>query len=335
MALPDARHTTIATSAELVLELIEDLFIQPRAALLRWARVTNQTAQARIAYPGQHLASLITGVPGAGTAARGDDLLDGTEVKSCSRVDQLGECRDCDERVLPYLEECPQCGSTRVNRKENSHWVLSIRTEQELQQCIESPRILLILFDRPPDRLIEIRIRAWEVWPTQERHQYFKWFVEDYWENNFSLKRSRGLNPAPLNLHPLRFDFYMMNPIRVFEARVDSESGAGRILHWTAPAEDRDQCTPDLMPARVVKKALRVGLIDRLTARELADCLGGGASDEEASRLRQAESAEEIAARLTGMSESARLKLPRPKKTPKMTPSSYSRRRQAGGLSPK
>ncbi|PIV70162.1 MAG: hypothetical protein COS08_01675 [Euryarchaeota archaeon CG01_land_8_20_14_3_00_38_12] len=68
-----------------IVEFIEELIIEPRKNCAKWSRITDQTATLRIGYPGQHLASLTTGVKGEKTGARGNDLSDGSEVKSCSR----------------------------------------------------------------------------------------------------------------------------------------------------------------------------------------------------------------------------------------------------------
>ena len=82
--------------------------------------------------------------------AAGVDLADGSEVKSCSRADQLGACKDADclSPVLPHEAVCPQCGGSSITRKDDSHWILVIKSKQELDQYLEGPRIVLILFDR-------------------------------------------------------------------------------------------------------------------------------------------------------------------------------------------
>ena len=78
----------IKTSEGLIKECIKDLYINPRKDIRKWSQITNQTALGKFAYPSQHLASLITVIKGVGTSARGDDLADGSEVKSCSRADK-------------------------------------------------------------------------------------------------------------------------------------------------------------------------------------------------------------------------------------------------------
>lgn len=78
--------------------LLEELVLRPRVKALDWSKITKQTPNMKVGYPGQHLASLVTGMEGARTGARGDDLEDGSEIKSCSRVDQLDNCRDCEKK---------------------------------------------------------------------------------------------------------------------------------------------------------------------------------------------------------------------------------------------
>jgi hypothetical protein len=194
-------------------DILQDLFVTPRAAVRKWAERTNQTAQAKTAYVGQHLASVLTAIPGEGTAARGNDLIDGSEVKTCSRADQLGKCRTCGSPVQEWRPACSQCGSTDVNRKTDSHWLFAIRSDAELEQLLRDARVVFILLDRTHGQS-DIRVRAWEVWPNHPDHEYFRAFAEDYYRNNYLVKAAKA---APANLHPLKFDFLMMNPLRIFQ----------------------------------------------------------------------------------------------------------------------
>jgi len=222
---------TFDTSEELIKECIRDLYLDPRNLILKWSKITNQTSQVRLAYPGQHLASVITGIKGMGTAARGDDLSDGSEVKSCSRADQLSECIDCGAKVLPWQRKCPICGSSNINIKTDSHWIFSIKSEEELNFLLnEVPRIILILFDRESIESETIRLRAWVVDP---KHPYAKAFFEEYFYNNYMIKINKGeKNPAPCNLHPLKFDFYMMEPKLIFHAEINIEKRDVEIKFW-------------------------------------------------------------------------------------------------------
>jgi hypothetical protein len=332
MGTPDQSFITLKTDSLVAERLLDELFARPRRAVFTWSRITGQTAQVRLAYPGQHLASAITGVAGQGTAARGMDLADGSEVKSCSRADQLGSCRDCGSGVLPYQDVCPVCGSEALVRKTDSHWIFSIKSDHELSQYVGATRIILILFDRAPDQPATVRVRAWEVWPAEPRHEYFQWFVTDYYRNNFLAKTSEGLSPAPLNLHPMQFDFFMMNPLLVFEAIIenaDSEDSSVSVLSMVGPHDDRGLLLPEPMPAAVVRpRAILVDLVARLDDEAVSRSATGRVSVEEVAELRATDRGRrKLALSLETLDEGTRLVLPRPDKRIKRTPSTYRRRR--------
>ena len=234
---------TIKTTPKLIKECLLDLYFDPKNKIVKWSRITNQTCQIRLAYPGQHLASLITGVKGTGTAARGDDLSDGSEVKSCSRADQLSECKDCQANVLIWMNECPECASNNIKIKTDSHWIFPIKSEDELNLLLEDvPRIVLLLFDKESNESNEIRLRAWVVDP---RNAHANTFFSDYYYNNYMKKEK----PAPCNLHPLQFDFFMMEPKLIFYADLVIEEMKVNIRFW-----DLMKPKPMEMPIALLKK---------------------------------------------------------------------------------
>jgi len=329
---PDPKYISIKGGSDIARDLLEDLFAKPRRAVQKWSKITGQTAQVRLAYPGQHLASVITGMPGAGTAARGVDLADGSEVKSCSRADQLGTCTDCDAAVLPYQETCPECVSEKIKRKTDSHWILSIRTEQELEQYLEGPRLIAILFDRDEEDPSSIRARAWEIWTQEERHSYFAWKLRDYFENNYLVKVREGLSPAPLNLHPLKRDFFLMNPLLVFDARIrnaDSEEATVEVDLLVEPTDDRSGLDSERMPASAVSVKDRIELVTKLKDKHLADLTEGAYSPAEAKKLgKSGAGLRSLAQALKWLDEEARALLVWREARIKMTPSTYRRRRR-------
>lgn len=220
----------LEVSKELIKECIMDLYLDPRNSVRKWSKITNQTCQIRMAYPGQHLASVITGIKGTGTAARGDDLSDGTEVKTCSRADQLSECRSCGSKVLVWEKECSVCNSNDINIKTDSHWIFTIPTEEELDLLLNRvPRLILILFDKESVEVDDIRLRAWEV---STKESYVRDFFGDYFYNNYLLKTGKGQTPAPCNLHPLKYDFFLMNPKLIFHSEIFIEDKNVEIVFW-------------------------------------------------------------------------------------------------------
>ncbi len=78
------------------------------------------------------------------------------------------------------------------------------------------------MFDREADRSPDIRLRAWEIWPKEARHQHFTEFMTNYFEKNYSVKKELA---APANFHPLKFDFYMCNPVRTLDALLVNSDG--------------------------------------------------------------------------------------------------------------
>lgn len=232
----------LETSKQLIKECIKDLYLTPRSLLRKWSRITNQTSQVRLAYAGQHLASLITGIKGRGTAARGDDLSDGSEVKVCSRADQLSECRSCGANVLPWQKTCSECGSKDIDIKTDSHWIFSIKSEEELEMLLKRiPRIILILFDMEETRK-KIRVRAWTMDP---KNKYIIDFYENYYHENYLKKRQ----PAPCNLHPLMYDFYLMYPGLIFHAEIDLVTEEITIVYW-----DFEKPLLEKMPSHLLRK---------------------------------------------------------------------------------
>lgn len=109
--------------------LIKDLYIDLRAKVNAWSKITQQTPQARMGYVGQHLVSVVTGYPGGKSGARGYDLVIDDErhgeIKTCYRVDQLGSCNACGAVVSSLETECAVCSSTSINRKDDSKWSYS------------------------------------------------------------------------------------------------------------------------------------------------------------------------------------------------------------------
>ena len=241
--MPEMKYS-LKTSEELIKECLRDLYVNPRTALRKWSEITNQTASARFAYPSQHLASLITGIKGKGTAARGDDLADGSEVKSCSRADQLSECRDCGSGVLIWETKCSVCDSSKIKRKTDSHWIFSIKSEYELNLLLNKekiPRIILMLFDNIEEGKEDIRLRAWVI---DQSIPYVQDFFKNYFYENYKKKE----NPAPCNLHPLKYDFYMMHPELIFHAEMNIENKDIKILFWDLKNQKKE-----LMPTLLLK----------------------------------------------------------------------------------
>lgn len=182
---PDRKLITIHYNEKLIAEFISDMIIAPRILAYKWSAITNQTPNLKTGYPSQHLASLITGMKGTATGARGNDIIDGSEVKACSKIDQMDTCGNCAKGVLRSDLLCPYCGSRKIIRNNDSKWLIGIKNEDELKMALdETPRFIFIVSDYPDfekGRFSDMRIGAFEIWPKSSRCVRFRELLQNYY----------------------------------------------------------------------------------------------------------------------------------------------------------
>lgn len=209
----------------LVERCIHDLFVTPRITLYRWSRLTEQTNHTKIGYTGQHLASVVLNVKGCKTGARGKDCMDGTEVKSCSRVDQSDKCTRCQVNVLRVDDVCPVClGGDKIVRNNDTKWLLTIRSEDDLNAYLALDRLLLIIEEYPDfDKhdYKDITITMYEIYPKKEPKNFAK-LITNYYNDIYSknLQKNPKKVPAPKNLWPHSYQFHMCDPHEIFRCRI-------------------------------------------------------------------------------------------------------------------
>jgi hypothetical protein len=247
-----------AVNEALIRECVMDLFVRPRMILHKWAGITEQTCHTKIGYVGQHLASVLLNVRGCKTGARGLDCMDGTEVKSCSRVDQSDKCKRCDINVSRTDPVCPVCEGAVV-RNNDSKWLLTIRNQEDLDRYLALDRILLILEEYPrfhENHFDDISIRAFEIYP--KRNRAFGDLLRSYYHDIFLKSKSKV--PAPKNLWPHSFQFYMCDPVEIFSCTVRTFLTNPEItIHkYLAPHEPRTVPVP--MPRSVLNKTEKVNV---------------------------------------------------------------------------
>lgn len=182
--------------------LIKDLYIDLRAKVNAWSKITQQTPQARMGYVGQHLVSVVTGYPGGKSGARGYDLVIDDErhgeIKTCYRVDQLGSCNACGAVVSSLETECAVCRSTSINRKDDSKWLIAIRNNDEFAKLLDPYRYYFVLFEFESiydSNNNDIIASIWEVDPKSKG---FAYCMIDYYLNI----RSQSTSKAPFNMWP-------------------------------------------------------------------------------------------------------------------------------------
>jgi hypothetical protein len=258
---PNIKLITIGNNQNLIIEFLNDLIIKPRLDIHKWSKITKQTPTLKIGYIGQHLTSLILGMEGGRTGARGHDIIDGTEVKSCTKVDQADKCKDCGGRVMRTEETCPHCDGNKIDRKDDSKWLFSIRTEDELNQLTsEIDRIFLLISDYPnfKDRdFSSIRFEGFEIYPNNPRMSVFNLLLSDYYRNNYRPKADANQTTSPMNFHPYKIQFYMCNPIKVFSCNIeniDTNNPSITINKFIEPSIDRSNLLSEDMPVEILSK---------------------------------------------------------------------------------
>ncbi|MBF0694658.1 MAG: MamI family restriction endonuclease [Flavobacterium sp.] len=266
---PDTSLITINDNESHIVQFLKDLIIKPRVDIHRWSVITRQTPTLKIGYIGQHLTSLILGMQGVRTGARGHDIVDGTEVKSCTKVDQVDVCKDCNGRVMRTEIECPHCSSLRIGRKDDSKWLFSIRTDDELRYITEDvPRIFLLISDYPyfkTGNFSSIRFEAFEIFPQSPRMSIFNDLLSHYFVNNYLPKAGSNSKTSPMNFHPYSFQFYMCNPIKVFSCvidNIDNENSSIVINHYVEPSVNRNSLASEDLPVQKLVKHELVRFIE-------------------------------------------------------------------------
>lgn len=260
---PIKKFITINKNLDKIKQLLNELVLQPRLNAIKWSLITKQTPNIKIGYPGQHLASLITGMEGERTGARGNDLIDGSEVKSCSRIDQLDMCKKCKSPVARLETVCSNCNSSDIDRKNDSKWLFSIRNKNELDVLLHSvKRVLLVIGDYPnfdSGDFETLRLQAFEIWPENKRNHRFSEIMTNYYNKIYLAhkKKNPGKSPAPKNFWPYQYQFYVCNPILTFSCLINNSNSNPtiKILHYLEPSANRSKEESILMPASILNES--------------------------------------------------------------------------------
>ncbi len=278
---PEEKFINITDNKTKIKQLIEELVLAPRLNAIKWSQITKQTPNIKIGYPGQHLASLITGMPGERTGARGNDLIDGSEVKSCSRVDQLDVCKACKSPVSRSEEICPACNSKDVSRKEDSKWLFTIRNENDLKVLINDvKRVVLLIADYPnfeSNDFNTLRFQAYEIWTQSPRNKRFSELMDNYYHKIYLGHKTKDAskNPAPKNFWPYSYQFFLCNPILTFSCIVKDANTKPKIdiQHYIEPNQDRSKLESVLMPPNLLGDLEFDILLNNAKKSEIIDML--------------------------------------------------------------
>jgi hypothetical protein len=145
--IPNLYELTLDERAKFIKRLLQEQIIEQRDNLHFWRDLTNQPAQIDTGYIAQHLVSLVTGIKGGGFRGKGDDLEDGSEVKSANFLDSL----DKKGAVAP-------------------RWNFMCNDKDQMESFLTIRAIYLVSVDFNPTN--NIRFRVWRIYP--QIHETFK-----------------------------------------------------------------------------------------------------------------------------------------------------------------
>lgn len=137
----------------LAIQLLEEQVSQQRIKLNHWSTITAQSSQIDTGYIAQHLVSLQTQIAGQGMRGKGDDLCDGSEVKSAN-----------------FLDSLDKKGATAPR------WNFTAVTRQIMERFLEYPAVYLLSMDLNSKG--NLRIRIWKIDVTRNqvlRNRYIEW----------------------------------------------------------------------------------------------------------------------------------------------------------------
>jgi hypothetical protein len=333
---PIAKHITIHDNEKRIKFLIKELVLNPRLNALKWSKITDQTPNMKIGYPGQHLASLVVGMKGKKTGARGNDIVDGSEVKSCSRVDASDKCNYCDEKLLRTETVCPACDSKDIKRDNTSKWLFTIRSVKDLNLLTTTvKRIVLVLADYPnfdKQNFNVIRFQVFEIWTNSQRCSAFKAVMTDYYKNVYlsHKKKTPNKTPAPQNFWPYSFQFYNSSPIKIFSCIVSGANSKPvvEIKHYIKPSVDRNTLQSELMPTTLLNKKEFSHLMNKVSQKSIKGNLADPKTYNEFVALvkRKSTSMKKFATLMPTLNEEIRKALPIRKAKPFTIKTKYVRR---------
>ncbi|MGW9466876.1 MamI family restriction endonuclease [Cellulosimicrobium funkei] len=213
---------------QLLLEqLFGEFFGDLHTTLQKWAALTGQTAQIDTGYIAQFVASIILQEPGQGFRGKGDDLADGSEVKSAANVSGVDRPRWNHNMGTPAQD---------VSRQREGKPLTS-------DAYLTSPHLFYLLADRSASDLGRpraIRIRGWLIDSAEDVA----------WRDlltRYQAQKSAG--QYNLQLHPPvgYDDDIVVNTlgnldyadVLVFDARIVRNADGTIHVEWHRPLSDR------------------------------------------------------------------------------------------------
>lgn len=176
----DLSHLNKKNKEILAKKFIEEVILPQWKQLGSWNKLTSQTSQLDFGYLSQHLVSILSGIEGNNQRGKGDDLKDGSEVKSASCIDAT---------------DTPRWNGVNCGAK----------TEAEIiDKFANIPYLFFVLLDTTIKGGDILRCRVWSVRPNDDTN-FMNVLLA--WARDNDEKVIRGEKPKTnLQLHPPRWE---------------------------------------------------------------------------------------------------------------------------------
>lgn len=216
----DLKKLSIDERKNLITKLLQEQVLDQRDKLHFWRDLTHQAAQIDTGYIAQHLVSLVTSLYGSTMRGKGDDLEDGSEVKSANFLDSL----DKKGAIAP-------------------RWNFSSNDIKIMESYLKVPSIYLVSIDLTDQE--KFRVRIWKLNPLKHK-QFNKRYLE--WMKIKGLPKLKHPDRPGVNfqLFPpksktndifARHGNGRSNGFKPIKVLLENDPGVKKILH----AEERDE----------------------------------------------------------------------------------------------
>ena len=172
-----------------------------------------------------------------GSAGSGWDTLDKGESKFSNRL-QSRKCKSCDSKVMFFLNECADCGSSNLSKyPKDSRWGISSKSHLEYIEKLNGYRITLLepeSFDPDCRKFI---LRSWVIDAKNE-------YLTAYATYQYNSEKSNHIN-----FTPLKQDFFRSSPCLHLKATITVDDV---IIDYF----DLTNTTPEIVPEKFNIKSM-------------------------------------------------------------------------------
>lgn len=166
-----------------------------------------------------------------GSAGSGWDTLDKGESKFSNRL-QSRKCKDCGSKVMFFLNECADCGSSDLdNYPKDSRWGISSKAHLEYIEELNGYRVTLLEPENFAPDCRKFILRSWVIYAKNE-------YLTTYAINQYNSEKSNQINFMPLGQ-----DFYRSSPCLHLKVTITEDDV---VIDYFDPTNT----TPEIVPQK-------------------------------------------------------------------------------------